>query len=474
MTISPPAELLGEQTPRLLLRPPDVALSYGVEAAELAASAGLHLDPWQRLVLDVGLGERYNRRLGRMTWAAFEVGLVVPRQNGKGAVLEARELAGLFLFGEQLILHSAHEFKTAAEAFRRVHTLIDNTDDLRRKVARVRTSHGDEGIELLSGARLRFVARSRGSGRGFSGDCVILDEAYALGSEAMGALLPTLSARPNPQVWYASSAPMASSVQLHAVRDRALAGGDESLAFCEWSVDADADPADPASWSRSNPALGGRIQPEFVAAERRAMPPAEFARERLGIPDIPASAQPSLIGRETWAELADPRSEWVGDPVGVVDVSPDGRASMVLAGRRADGLRHVELVDARAGVAWVESRRAELTERYGVRRWHRDPAGPAVSLPGEWSDLSARRMAEACAGFLRDVLEGHGFRWRCAEDLEPALDLARDNATQGVRGDGIWLWSRRRSGADISPIVAMTIGWATVDEPAADPMLAVW
>jgi hypothetical protein len=66
------------------------------------------LDPWQRFVLDRALGESKDGK-----WSAFEVGLVVPRQNGKGSILEARELAGLFLFDERLILHSAHEFETA-------------------------------------------------------------------------------------------------------------------------------------------------------------------------------------------------------------------------------------------------------------------------------------------------------------------------------------------------------------------------
>lgn len=134
--------------------------------------------------------------------------MVVPRQNGKGGILEARELAGLFLFHEQLILHSAHEFKTAAEAFRRLLSLIQNTPDLDKRVNRVRTSHGDEGIELIGGQRLRFVARSTGSGRGFTGDCIILDEAYNLSSAGMSALFPTMAAIRNPQLWYTSSAPL--------------------------------------------------------------------------------------------------------------------------------------------------------------------------------------------------------------------------------------------------------------------------
>ena len=37
-------------------------------------------------------------------WAALDVGLLVPRQSGKTSLLVARELAGLFLFGERLSL----------------------------------------------------------------------------------------------------------------------------------------------------------------------------------------------------------------------------------------------------------------------------------------------------------------------------------------------------------------------------------
>lgn len=194
--------LLGSQVPRVMVVPPAVS-SSGPETVELAASAGLVLDPWQELVLNGALGERPDGK-----WAASEVGLIVPRQNGKGGILEARELGGLFLFGERMLLHSAHEFKTSLEAFRRLLALVTNTDDLRRQVKRVTTSHGEEGIELRTGQRIRFVARSTGSGRGFTGDLNVFDEAYNLLAQSLSALLPTLSARPNPQTWYASSAPL--------------------------------------------------------------------------------------------------------------------------------------------------------------------------------------------------------------------------------------------------------------------------
>src|SRR5499427_4923258 len=99
--------------PRLLVAP-DYRSSAGQEAIELAQLAGLYLDPWEALVLEHALGEGDDGR-----WAAAEVGLCVPRQNGKNAVLEARELAGLFLLDEHLTIHSAQHFKTAKEHFLR-------------------------------------------------------------------------------------------------------------------------------------------------------------------------------------------------------------------------------------------------------------------------------------------------------------------------------------------------------------------
>ena len=221
----------GNQRPRIHTGP-SYEYSPGREAVEIAKMGGLILDPWQEFVLTESLGENgtgLNRK-----WAARQVGLVVPRQNGKGSILEARELFGLFLEPrEKLILHSAHEFKTASEAFLRIKACIDHSDDLTRKVSRMRTSHGDEGIELLDGSRLRFVARSTGSGRGFTGDCIILDEAFNLSKAAVDALIPTLNARPNPQIWYTSSAGMLNSEELRRVR---ILGDAAKVSACStWS-----------------------------------------------------------------------------------------------------------------------------------------------------------------------------------------------------------------------------------------------
>jgi phage terminase large subunit-like protein len=453
-TSSPAEQLVGGQRPRVELVPEYVS-SAGEEAVDFCTSIGLHLDPWQRHVVRESLGERRDGK-----YAAFEVAVLVPRQNGKGAILEARELAGLFLFGEGLILHSAHEFKTAQEAFRRVLAHVENASDLRKRVARVRTSHGEEGIELKSGARLRFVARSTGSGRGFSGDTVILDEAYNLASEGMSALLPTLSARPNPQIWYTSSAGMASSDQLRRVRERGLAGESKRLAYFEWSAPADVDLDDRAAWAQANPALGIRITEEFIESERDAMDDTGFSRERLGIWFDP-SAQMVIDGRK-WAALADLDSRIDGPRVFAVDATPErSGAAIAVAGRRKDGLGHVEVADMRSGTGWVVDRVVELHQRHKPRAWVLDPASaagawiPALQERGiEPVLITGREMAQACGALYEDVVENGALRHIDQPQLNAALSGARKRHLSDA-----WAWHRRDSTVDISPLVAVTLAW---------------
>src|SRR6476620_8894888 len=229
---------VGSQTPRILHLPavePKLG-SVGREVVDLAAVANLHLDPWQVGVLDGGcqkmdkvvwnpFTERYEYK-----WAAYEVGVMISRQNGKGSILEARELAGMYLFGERLIIHSAHQFDTSREHFDRILGLIESTPSLDREVLRVGRSHGDEEIVLFHpnktkyprekkkpGTRLKFRTRTAGGGRGFTGDTLVFDEAMILDSGMVRALMPSLVARPNSQIWYMGSAGDKKSTQFGAV-----------------------------------------------------------------------------------------------------------------------------------------------------------------------------------------------------------------------------------------------------------------
>jgi hypothetical protein len=419
---------------------------------ELAKQAGLILDPWQQDVLVDSLAEREDGR-----WASLEVGLIVPRQNGKGSVLEARELAGLFLFGERLTLHSAHEFKTAAEAFRRLLFLIETNPDLERHVQRVARSHGDEGIELKNGQRIRFVARSTGSGRGFTGDLIILDEAYNLSPDALAALFPTLSARPNPQIWYTSSAPLQAekSDVLRAFCKRGREGSD-GLCYIEYSADLAADQADPEVWAYANPALGIRISEEFVRLERDALG-AEFARERLGH-WIEDDGFGLVISRADWAACQDEKSGPEGPVMFGLGVSEQRDwAAFGVAAVSPRGGTHVELVDYRPGTDWVVDRAVELQAKWGGR-FAFAASSPAASLRDALElagvdvvEVSNKEHAEACGQFFDGVMQRQ-VRHLC----QPALSVAVDGADRRFSGDA-WLWSQRASNTEICPLIAVTL-----------------
>jgi len=490
----------GWQRPPIEIAPSSVTTA-GQEAIDLAASAGLHLDPWQQHVLRVGMGEQADG-----SWSSFEVAVNVPRQNGKGGVIEARELWGLFIGGEELILHSAHEFKTAKAAFKRIERLIRGTPDLHKRVKTYRQTVGEEGIELHTGQTLRFIARSKGSGRGFTGHCNILDEDMILGDSEMDALLPTMAAVEDPQIWYLGSAGIgALSVQLARLRKRALkaieAGQpDPSLAYFEWSVKphlkecpkgctAHDDTASDEAVLKSNPAVGYRMTLAKAAKERATLSTEGYARERLGVGEYPSEEGDSwaVIGKEVWEALADDESQ-AADPVAfAVDVTPErSHASICVAGRFGDGV-HVEVVDNRPGTAWVAERARDLTEKWGPRCWVIDPGSPAGSLIKEVTDAlkvdpdeevdedeEPRLLAPIVQTKTRDIVQATGqFYDAVAAGRISHLDNAPlSTALAGARKRELgesWAWARRSPGVDITPLVGVTLArWGVfveVEEP---------
>nr|WP_141216282.1 terminase [Rhodococcus sp. 06-621-2] len=479
MTISPPSAMRGVQEPRVLSVPPALT-SSGQEAVELAEQAGLTLDPWQQLALEYALREKPDGK-----WSAFEVGILVSRQNGKGGIIEARELAGLFLFHEKLIIHSAHLFDTSLEAFRRLRQLIEETPDLDRKVKRINEAHGKEGIELLNGNRIRFRARTRGGGRGFSGDVVILDEAMILPEESVGALLPTMSARPNSQLWYLGSA-VDEEIHEHGraftrVRNRALTGSDPSLCWIEHSAN-DArgqhgqlliDPADPRVVAQANPAVGFRISLMHVANERRAMTMRQYEVERLGIgywPETEDVETKPPIDPAKWAKLVDKNPELVDTPGALaVDMDPELRwCSIAVARVKADGTVHVEVGYHEKPSPALVPYLVALVSRWNPVAIVIDNKGSAAYLRPllkakgiEAADMTASSVAQACVGMQRAVDDGE-----VTTTGDPLLLDAVKGAKKRKIGDG---WGFDRKGdSTISPLVASTYARHALDTYGLD------
>ena len=465
------------------------AYSVGLDCIEVAASAGLTLDAWQQLCVQLGLA-----KTDAGAWAAFQVALIVARQNGKGSILEALELYWLFVSEERLIGHSAHEYKTAMEAFRRILFLITNTDWMRKRVKKVINTNGEEGIELLTGQRLRFLARSKGAGRGFSFNKLVWDEGYALTAEQQEAQLPTLSAIPDAQLWLTSSPPLdsATGAAMFRIKRQVDAGTAESTVMLDYGAAGSLDDLsaialdDRETWKRTNPAFGARISMAAIERERASFSDVGFARERLCVwpPDL--SAGYTVISAEQWDRLKD---EWsgkslteilshgapatvahqrqlVGPPALAISVSPrvagQARAAIGLAQERADGKVHIELIKSGPGTAWVIPDLVTLRDKLDPCAIVIDPGSPAGSLTAEAeaagldvTPMTARDVA-AAFGMIYDAANA-------ADQEEPSVvhigqpEVAAAVAGAGKRpvGDG-HAWDRRNANTDISPIDCLT------------------
>ena len=448
----------------------------GKRAVALSGESGLVLDDWQAYVLENSLRRHADK------WAALEVGVNVPRQNGKGALLEARMLASAFITKAQLTLYTAHLYDTSMEAFRRFRDIIDENPKLRaqlRKEGRstgVMRSHGEEGFEFRGDRRVRFRTRSKGGGRGFTADVVIFDEAMILPEHTLQAMQPVLSGRSlegDPQLWYTGSA-VDQEIHEHGIvfarmRERAMSG-DPRLAWFEWSVEGD-DPdlvlpevlKDRAAWAAANPALGIRIDPDYVDNERRSLGVRAFAVERLGIGDWPrtdhVAANP--VDFDDWLALGGDLV--IKEPqVVAFDVSPERKGAVVIAGRTKEGFVQGELVESKGGTLWLPPEVARLAKAHKLKVFC-DGRGPAASLIPELRDLdidveplSSTDHAAAC-GNLLDGIQRQTVRHLNDPELNGAVHAAHTRPL----GDA-WAWSRKDSSTNIAPLVAFTIAVSAV------------
>ncbi|HXJ25601.1 MAG TPA: hypothetical protein VNH17_07870, partial [Streptosporangiaceae bacterium] len=546
-----PGPLMGDQQPRFWTAPPrhrvkdpdcrtcQLGTAYACGCGDYqsavmldwAAGHGYDLDPWQSWWLTEATGVKPDGH-----WAAFETLLICTRQNWKNQCLEVRELAGMFLFGESMLIHTAHEFKAAAEHFRRVRDTVTAYDALRKRVKSVTTSHGDEAIELMPkptlifgsggrqvrrniGARLRFLARSRGSGRSFTADFLAYDEAMILSDDVVGASMPTMRAVPNPQMAYTASAGYPDSVQLAMVRRR-VQRQDPSLMGAEWSILPHLDTCprdeirgrkdnryvvcglhddrdDPRSWARANPAFGTRIRLEHFRQEMAAMSPGAFDRELLGVGDWPAEDEAwAVVTEEAWRSCEMPDPGGAVRPVAfAIDIDPEMNAATIAsawqrpatpAELQVPGARPYRTVleiprgCSRDGTAWIIPRLAELRRAWRPIAIAIPKNGPAAGLIDEAANAGLEIMtassADEAAAFaamvtaVRERAVGHLGRERA-----PGLWSAVASAETRDIGDGGRAWSRRESGSDITPVTAVTLAaWALGKKRRSyDPMRSV-
>lgn len=340
---------------------PDYKITDGSDAIKLLRVGGLILDEWQADILLDWMGKTIGNK-----WASTTCGGSVPRQNGKSLLVQGRAEAGMLLYNEQVI-YTAHLQKTATETFEEMAAFFDS-DKLKKYVKDIKTALGREQIILKSGARVKFLARTRNGGRGQHGDLLIIDEAQELDENQQASFLPAISASLNPQTIYVGTPPDPSAVGtvFRNIRKKALEKASKKTSWFEFSVKTIGDVSDQERWALTNPALGRRMLLSTIEGEHEQMDADTFARERLGwwSPVITETVD-YAINHANWAECVSDDLKPDGKTAFGVKFSADG-STVALCGAVIDenGKIRISLIDMKntgQGIQWLAD---WLNERY--------------------------------------------------------------------------------------------------------------
>lgn len=345
--------MMGAQDPSVRVVP-KYDKTDGPRATKILRVGGLVLDPWQMEVMDDWLAYSPGQK-----WINKTCGGSVPRQNGKTCLIGGRAEAGMIMYNEQ-VLYTAHLQKTATETFEEMAAFFDS-DNLRKYVKDIKTALGREQIILKSGARVKFLARTRNGGRGQHGDLLIFDEAQELDADQQASFLPAISASLNPQTIYVGTPPdpNADGTVFRGIRKKAIDGATKSTAWFEFSVDKIGDVTDVKRWAETNPALGRRILLSTIEGECEQMDADTFARERLGwwTPEIKHEEVPTVIPEDDWNACASYEPKPEGKTAYGIKFSADG-SEVCLCGAviPKDGPARITLIDRRPtgyGTQWL-------------------------------------------------------------------------------------------------------------------------
>ena len=466
--------------------------SLGAHAETVAHGLGVDWWPWQKYVADTAL--ELHKIPGRAMWRfqASTVGVLVPRQCGKSILARVLAWTQCLLpelhnvtslvgghVGPQHVGWLCQDRAAALRAWGDAVEMLMHSP-FRDAVKRTKLQRGEEAVTFNNGSWLRVITPNRTGPRGLDCDLVLLDEALAHGVELLAALAPTQAQRDQAKgslgaqlVALSSEGDERSSLlrTMAEIGRRAVADGDRSRAWFEWSAPPDADIYDPAVWRAAIPTLDrpGGISTEFIRLQSETMDIDDFRREFLCLHTPRPASQ--VIDPEHWDRA--PRG---APPMGAaivfgVDVTPTGSAASIVAVAQSDRGHAIELVEAHGGIEWLT---ASIIEK--ARRWNApvvlDGAGPAAWLVPALATaeidvikLRAGDVLAAASQFTVLVEEG-----KIAHLDDTRLDAAIAAATRRRSGER---WGFDRNRGDVTALVAAALGvWAI--ETTQVPQPQIW
>lgn len=367
----------------------------------------------------------------------------------------------------------------------------DDYPELKAAVKTIRQTNGQEAIVLVNGGSIEFIARSKSSGRGFTCDDLILDEAQELTDEQLEALRPVISAAPSgdPQTIYMGTPTPPTSPGTVLARMYKAAHSDappQRLAWLEWAVSEVGDILDRRRWRRVNPAIGIRLREETIGAEATSFSPESFARERLGWWDVHTDSDTDFPTAE-WAACATDSPATDGYAAYAVKFGFDGSHVSLAACLRPDDTDkapHVELIDYRAmrgGVDWIVDFLTGADPAHAGPRWKSSlgitidgRAGAPVLVQalrdaGVYQRIirtpNAGQVGEACAAFEQAITQK-----ALTQYAQPIVDTATAYARHRPIGrSGLFGYEPSRESIDSDPLEAMALAYTLAKSSRRHP-----
>lgn len=419
--------------------------------------------------------------------------VLIARQQGKTTWLRQLGLWRLFISpegkatrdcpGARLALIAAQNLSYAEGVLKEVVDEVRDNPLLVNELVNYRVTNGNHRLILDHRRNWKAATASRKGGRSLSVDIAMLDELREhVTSDAFDAIAPTTTVRPFSQVVCTSNAGDQRSIVLRGLRDSATKRitsnntTDTRTGLFEWSVPMDVDPTDDTHWYLANPALGQLN--DFKLDDLRAMFEAQHYRNLPGFQTEHLcqwvdALEPGIIPAEEWADTRDPVSRRAaGAPVyAALDVNYQrSRAFIAIAARRDDGNLHIEVINGARGTDWIVSWLAERKTKFkgvAVQKTGAPASGMIDDLRRagipvvEWGP--GVELAGACGAFFDGIVE-HKIYHRPA----PVLDRAAASGISRNVSDG-WVFDRRNSPVDVSPLIACTAAMWLEHQPAKPP-----
>ncbi len=413
--------------------------------------------PWQRAVADVAT--EYDEATGVPAYR--EVFVTTPRQSGKTTLILALLLDRCLSWPEPQACvwtgQTGHDIRR--KWMQEIVPALERSE-LAPLIKNIRRSMGGEQLVWETGSRIELLPNSESAGHGMVIDYAVLDEIFSdSDNRREAALVPAMATKRHAQMLTCSTAGTgASTVYNRKVRNgrNAVAdGADSGMAYFEWSAPEDWDETDELSWWTFMPALGHTITPDVVrqARDTFADEPGEFARAYGNRPMLSGSdVFPEIIWDRVVSATAEPNTATV---VVAADITPERDAGAV-AVCDADGV--VELIRYDGNVHWIVDQCRDLSVKYRAPVVY-DGRGPVGSLAGladlpRAEPMKSGEVVDACGAFYDAVADGH-----VTIRQDDAVDRASRGVVKKTVGDA-YVWSRKASSADVTPLYAATLSWA--------------